>query len=430
MATVHLARLKGAGQFSKTVAIKRMDERIAQDRDFVGMFLDEATLVARVRHPNVVSTLDLIQEGDELLIVMEYVEGVTLKHLMRIADDAGERIPPEISVSLVAGALRGLHAAHVATADDGTPLGIVHRDVSPDNIIVGRDGYPRVIDFGVAKALDRSSTTNEGELKGKIAYMAPEQVAGDEITHRADVFMASIVLWELLTGRRLFKGKSAPEVIYRLVSHDTPLASELDPTLPSGLVDVVARGLSRNPADRWPTALEMADALEAACPRVSPTEVSSWVNRLAAARLEELRALRSEMESAPRSSESAIDSKEVTQVALTTDARESTTARNLMIVIGLIVVVSGFGVYIAFDGGDAAPAAPSTPSGTPPAESAALPSESVAATVSPAPVASSADTVHVAPSASSAKPVARPPQRPVVYPRPSPKPKPKLYGIE
>ncbi|HEV8244207.1 MAG TPA: serine/threonine-protein kinase, partial [Polyangiaceae bacterium] len=170
MATVHVGQLSGPEGFSRTVAIKLLHKQYAKDPNFVDMFLDEARLAARIRHPNVVSTLDVVRVEDELFVVMDYVHGESLAHLVRAASVDGGHVPPRIASAILVGALLGLHAAHEATDGKGKPLSIVHRDVSPQNILVGIDGVARVADFGVAKAASRVHTTQGGEIKGKISY--------------------------------------------------------------------------------------------------------------------------------------------------------------------------------------------------------------------------------------------------------------------
>src|SRR4030088_3091893 len=178
MATVHFGRLQGAAGFARSVAIKSLHPQYAKDPDFVAMFLDEARLAARIAHPNVVPTLDVVSQGDDLLLVMEYVRGSALSRLVRPLTQKGERMPQRIAGSIVSGVLRGLHAAHEAKSEIGEPLDIVHRDVSPQNVLVGTDGIARVLDFGVAKAAGRCYTTRDGNIKGKVPYMAPEQLEG------------------------------------------------------------------------------------------------------------------------------------------------------------------------------------------------------------------------------------------------------------
>src|SRR5450432_1251573 len=192
MASVHFGRLLGPVGFSRTVAIKRLHPQFAKDPEFVSMFLDEARLAARIRHPNVVPTLDVVATQGELFLVMDYVQGESLSRLIRGMRERGQRIPLRMVAGIMCGALHGLHAAHEAKNERGEPLHIVHRDISPQNVLVGTDGVARVLDFGVAKAAGRVQTTREGQLKGKLAYMAPEQISGN-VTRQTDVYAAAIV---------------------------------------------------------------------------------------------------------------------------------------------------------------------------------------------------------------------------------------------
>lgn len=285
MASVHLGRLLGPVGFNRTVAIKRMHPHIAKDDDFVSMFIDEARLAARVRHPNVVQTLDVVQAEGELLLVMEYVHGAQLSLLLRLSHRASSPVPLGIGAAIVAGMLRGLHAAHEATDERGVALELVHRDVSPHNVMVGVDGVARVIDFGVAKAVGRLQHSNSGQLKGKAPYMAPEQIRGLGVTRRVDIFAAGVVLWETLAGKRLFQADNDAAIIGQILSYDVPPPSTLVPTIPPALDAVVQRALERNPARRFPTAREMAQALEASVPIASPAEIGEWVETIAAAEL-------------------------------------------------------------------------------------------------------------------------------------------------
>ena len=228
------------------------------------MFLDEARLAARIRHPNVVPTLDVVSMSGELFLVMDYVHGEPFSGLLRAARRGEAPVPVDVAAAVVAQALHGLHAAHEAHSDLGEPLGIVHRDVSPQNVIVGIDGNARVLDFGVAKALGRVQTTREGQLKGKLGYLSPEQILGHPVTRASDVFSASVVLWEALAGRRLFAADSEGGVLHRILEGKVEPPSRHAPALAPALDAVVMRGLSVEPADRFDTALAMAEALEQA----------------------------------------------------------------------------------------------------------------------------------------------------------------------
>lgn len=287
MATVHFGRLIGPAGFSRPVAIKKLHAQFARDPDFVKMFLDEARLAARIAHPNVVPTLDVVAEQDEVFLVMEYVRGAALGQLVRTIRRRGERVQPLIGVGIVSGALQGLHAAHEARNDRGERLDLVHRDVSPQNVLVGADGIARILDFGVAKASGRLQTTRDGQLKGKLAYMAPEQVRGDPLTRRTDIYAASVVLWEVLTGKRLFYAENEASVLARVLSSDVPPPSSIVSDLPRTFDRVVLRGLQRDPEKRYATAREMAADLDACIGVASPTEIGEWVELTAADELRE-----------------------------------------------------------------------------------------------------------------------------------------------
>lgn len=279
MATVHLARLLASVGFARTVAIKRLHPHLAKDPDFVAMFLEEARLAARVRHPNVVATLDVVQEDKELFLVMEYVAGESLSRLVRKTREAGTRIPPRFVVAIICAALEGLHAAHEATSERGVPLGIVHRDVSPQNIHVGIDGVARVLDFGIAKATNRVQETRTDQIKGKVAYMSPEQLARGPIDRRADVYSASVVLWEALTGMRLFKGDDVPSLVYSIINDEIQAPSTIVPDLPAGFDAIVMKGLDREASNRWSSAREMAVALEKLLSPAAPRDIGEWVEQ-------------------------------------------------------------------------------------------------------------------------------------------------------
>jgi eukaryotic-like serine/threonine-protein kinase len=281
MAAVHFGRLVGTGGFAKTVAIKRLHKKLAREDAFRTMILEEARLAARIRHPNVVPPLDVLAEGSELLLVMEYVHGEALSKLLRAARDSGERVPVAVAAAILTNVLHGLHAAHEARGENGEPLSIVHRDVSPQNVIVGVDGVARVIDFGIAKAVTSNETTNTGTVKGKLPYLSPEQLEGEPVTRRTDVYAAGIVLWEVLTTKRLFEGVDDSAVLRNILSYQPPPPSLTNPSVP-GLIDEIAlRALSKKPADRFASAREMALAIEEAIVIATPSVVGGWAERLA-----------------------------------------------------------------------------------------------------------------------------------------------------
>jgi eukaryotic-like serine/threonine-protein kinase len=282
MATVHLARLSGAEGFSRVVAVKRMHPQFQLDPEFKAMFVAESRVAARVRHPNVVPILDVLAENDELVIVMDYVHGESAVALARAARQAATHVPVDIACSVLTGLLHGLHAAHTALDEQGRPLGIVHRDVSPHNVLVGVDGVARVLDFGIAKARQGHTTTDPGVVKGKFSYMAPELLHGDPATPRSDVFSAAVVAFELLTGTKLFGGANEQERIRRVLQGDYPHVRSVAAHVPVAMDEVIMRGLALDPAQRYADARSMAIAFERAVPLASPRVVGEWVAGLAA----------------------------------------------------------------------------------------------------------------------------------------------------
>jgi serine/threonine-protein kinase len=295
MATVHFGRLVGPVGFSRTVAIKRLHPQFAKDPEFVSMFVDEARLAARIRHPNVVQTLDVVTTEGELFVVMDYVQGESLGRLLRASRD--QTIPPRVLASIVCGALHGLHAAHEATDEHGQRLGIVHRDMSPQNLLVGSDGVARVLDFGVAKAAGRVQTTKQGRIKGKLGYMAPEQLQG-EATRKSDVFAMGVILWEALTRRRLFVGEGPAETVHKIMTLAIEPPSSFERDLPPGIDRIVLRALDRDAELRYATARDMAVELEDCVGLASPMQVGGWVDSLAYAVLSKRAAAIAEIESA------------------------------------------------------------------------------------------------------------------------------------
>ena len=281
MATVHLGRTLEADGSSRTVAVKRLHPQFCKDPEFVAMFIDEARLAARIKHPNVVETLDILTMGQELLLVMDYIRGECFSKLLRAA--RRKNLEPSIGVvgRIASGMLHGLHAAHEAKDDQGEPLNVVHRDISPQNVMIDADGAVKVLDFGVAKASARIQITRDGQMKGKLSYMSPEQLQGMPVDRRADVFACGVVLWEALTRRRLFVGEDASEVLRKILRDEVPPPSEFVPGLSPEVDAVVARALCKDPEQRYQTAEELALDIEKIIEPASAREVSEWVHSVA-----------------------------------------------------------------------------------------------------------------------------------------------------
>jgi serine/threonine-protein kinase len=263
MAYVYLARKMGSGGFERLVAVKVMHRNIAADEEFVQMFLDEARLAARIHHPNVVPILDLGNDDGQLYMVMDYIEGDTLAAIQRTAIGLARTIPLGISLRIVLDALIGLDAAHNLRGPDGESLQLIHRDVSPQNILVGSDGAARLVDFGIARAERRLSLTSVGMLKGKAPFMAPEQLEGGVVDRRADVFSMGVTLWETLALRRCFPARSRPDLLHE--SLRAPYRSLLMFTdqIPEVLDGLCEKALAYDPEERYSSAAAFADAIEA-----------------------------------------------------------------------------------------------------------------------------------------------------------------------
>jgi eukaryotic-like serine/threonine-protein kinase len=286
MATVHVGRLRGVAGFTRTVAIKRLHPQFARDPEFVAMLMDEARLAGQIHHPHVVPVVDVVALDGELLLVMDFVRGVSLSKLLTAERAHGGRLPPRLAVRIACDVLSGLHAAHEQVNEHGEPLGIVHRDVSPQNVMVGSDGSARVIDFGVAKAVRRVQSTRDGQVKGKICYMAPEQVRALEVDRRTDVYAVAAVLWEMLAGRRLYQAEDDAALIYQVLEARRPALRTLAAGLPAGLEAAIEKGLSLEPGDRFATAATMEEHLEAMLAPAAERDVARWVSERAGAMLE------------------------------------------------------------------------------------------------------------------------------------------------
>ncbi|HTM20282.1 MAG TPA: protein kinase [Kofleriaceae bacterium] len=261
MAQLFLARVTGAHGFEKPVVIKKILPHMAMDRAFRAMFIDEAKIVARLQHPKIVQVLELGTEADELFIVMEYVEGRDVLHLIKRTVRGRRRLPLELAVHITHEIADALDFAHGARGDDGEPLGIVHRDISPGNVLVSRRGDVKLTDFGIARAAHRIQKTETGTLKGKFSYMSPEQVAGKELDARSDIFSTAVVLAEMLIGRHLFSSPNDLDIL--LMVRDARL-DRLDSHgrhIPAELRAILDRALARRPDDRYQTAAEFREAL-------------------------------------------------------------------------------------------------------------------------------------------------------------------------
>jgi hypothetical protein len=265
MATVHLARATDKRQGPPLVAIKRPHRHLASDKTFVTMLVDEARLASAIDDPRVVKVSELGFEGGMPFIVMDYVEGASLAELRRELSSLQRAIDVRVAVRIILDALGGLQAAHELRDDNDRPLHIVHRDVSPHNILIGCDGRSYITDFGIAKAEDRIQTTRTHEVKGKLAYLAPERVDKRRIcTVQSDVFSMAVVLWECFAGRRLFRGDEAVDILQQVMSSPIPTLEEIGAQVPRALDDVIARALSRDLDTRYATALALAQAIERA----------------------------------------------------------------------------------------------------------------------------------------------------------------------
>lgn len=289
MAEVYAARVRGEAGFQKLVALKRMLPHLTDDPRFVTMFMDEGKLAANIVSPNVVSTLDLGRAEDgSLFLVMELVVGPTLSSLLRNAAKAGGPFPLDVAIELIAQAAQGLHDAHEARTPIGAPLHIVHRDVSPQNVLVGSDGRVRITDFGVARAILRRTKTSTGELKGKLGYFSPEQCADQNVDRRSDVFSLGVVAWETLTARRLFHADNPLAVLERVTRMPIPKASAVNAAVPLAVAEVVERALQRDRNARYETAAEFGRALRAAAGDAvqDPNIVAATVRRYGGEELE------------------------------------------------------------------------------------------------------------------------------------------------
>ena len=264
MAEVFLARQRGLGGFEKQVVVKRILPALSTHADFVQMFLNEARLAARLSHSNVVQVFEAGEVDGRYYISMEYIDGADLRLFYDEAEHNGQPIPPGLACRIIADLLNGLHYAHAFTDENGRPLGIVHRDVSPQNVLVTRNGAVKIVDFGIAKATRTAQQqTQAGRVKGKVAYLSPEQAMGRPLDGRSDVFACGILLWELCTGTRLYARSNDMATIMAITEDDAAAPSSVNPELPEALDLILKQALARNAADRYPSAHAMQAELEA-----------------------------------------------------------------------------------------------------------------------------------------------------------------------
>ena len=281
---MHLARMDGPGGFQKWVAIKRIHPHLVEDDQFVDMFLDEARIAAGINHANVAQVFDLGKDDNTYWIAMEYLHGEPLREVMRRAEEKRLGISPELAARMCADAAEGLHAAHELRGKNGQLLGLVHRDVTPHNLFVTYDGYTKVVDFGIAKVADRLASTRAGTLKGKLAYMSPEQVRGADVDRTTDIFALGVVLWELTTNQRLFRMDTDLDTLEKVQACIVPLPSTIVRGYPQGLEAVVMKALAKNKKDRYQTAREFSRALQLYLNQsgafVGPEEVAQFVRHV------------------------------------------------------------------------------------------------------------------------------------------------------
>ena len=282
MAEVYLALSGELSGYRTLVVVKRILPHLASNTDFIRMFLDEARIAALLDHPNVVRIIEVGHDGDEYFLVMELVQGKPLAGVVRKSAKEMRPLTPALSAYIIAQAANGLGYAHDLVDADGRPLGVVHRDVSPQNILVSFEGAVKMIDFGIARALGRVSQTNPGGLKGKIEYMSPEQASSEDVDRRADVFALGVVLWEAVTGRHLFRRDTELATMRAIVDESIPPPSDIVPVAPQ-LEQIVVRALQKRREDRFQTAQEMALALERyafAAEGFSPLSLATYMKDL------------------------------------------------------------------------------------------------------------------------------------------------------
>ncbi len=433
MGAVQLAlRLDPEGRRTP-VAIKQLHAHLADDAEVVSMFLDEARIASRIAHPNVVRVHDVEMLGEDVVLVMEFVEGVPLSTLLRRLREEKRAVPVAVVRRIVHDVLTGLHAAHELRDPSGAPYGVVHRDVSPHNVLVGTDGVARIGDFGVAKATGRlASTRPDGAVKGKLQYLAPEQVFRRAVDRRTDLFATGAVLWECLTGKKLFSGESEGETLASVLSAPIapPSVDRFD--VPLDLDETCLRALERDPARRFQTAADFAKALESG-PLATREEVATVVAAVAAESIAAHRALLADAERKTTRSDPALE--EATEIdALRPGAVESprvaasapSPKRRLTvpaIVVVALVAGTALGVSLSRTAASKAPASPNAPARASANADASANTNADASASASASASATADAPAVAPvpdRASAVRPSSQP-ARSVARPRTGPR---------
>lgn len=288
MADIHLAMAEGLAGFSKLLVVKELRQESVEDDVGTQMFMDEARVAARLNHPNIVQTLEVGSEGSRCFLVMEYLEGQSLRRVVRRARARGAPLPLQTHLHIIVDVLSALEYAHSFTEFDGTPLSLVHRDVSPQNVIITYEGQVKLIDFGIAKTNLASGDTREGIVKGKVRYMPPEQATGRPVDARADVFAVGVMLWEALDGEGPWRGETDAKIFRSLFSGVVPRPSNANLEPYADLVAIVGRAVSADPQDRYPTASAMRDDIEASLgSSVAPPATSRGLRSLLSTLFEE-----------------------------------------------------------------------------------------------------------------------------------------------
>jgi serine/threonine-protein kinase len=426
MGTVYVGRLRGAAGFWRLVAVKRTHPHLLDDAELKRILVGEAQLASRIHHGNVIAVLDVEETNDELLLVMEYVEGASLAQLL-VSGNHPRPLEPDVVVKILLDACAGLHAAHEAKDETGELLNLVHRDVSPHNVLVGLDGIAKVGDFGVAKAMRHGGGSATG-LKGKLGYMAPEYLAGSPATRRSDVFSLGVVAWEAFAGRRLYAAKDDVDEARAEIVREVPLLSAIEPTL-APFDEVVSKALARDAVARFATVAELGAALAVVAREASgiaeAAAVGAAVRALTGDLLERRSAtIRAQVTTPARSG--AIDAGQRTAslgeaggetksaVATSVARFVPTSVKHVRALAGIAAAVLVAGVAIALLRAPAPPPAPAAAAPAPPPAASSILA-----------VASSAPDV----ASSTAPPVAAPSATASVVPRHVPFVKPAATGV-